>query len=391
LDPQRWVLFSKSILIALKERQESVDNTLGMFFRPITAFERKSTEDYSKMNKIVACIVVVMISVVSPFAQSSEVASGSECNPFPKTDGSDVQAGGSLELSGMGKLAEGGLRGDYSKKEKRLLADGPDSNRTLEVMALLAYHCRRVQGLSSGERAKADQQFYEVVKMLSTSEQKSQPDPKRVTKASAVAQPKKNELDVAPSARQAASLLKGAAHTYKSAMGLPFTAALGGAYVPVVPYELLSNKTMLSMVANQKLMEPVPNMETIPEDDTDSLAYGMCRGVQDGDKQVTDAMTRYGSKIPERLYADIGGVRETTIYKYFDRFISSDGCDVFLGVVRNRIDQKMGRVRSGQIIANWAIPVNLPSFSAEQFAEYVAAVKTLDIDASSLAGGQKVN
>ncbi|MFM0380094.1 hypothetical protein PQQ72_24105 [Paraburkholderia strydomiana] len=270
-------------------------------------------------------------------------------------------------------------------------ADGPDSNRILEVMALLAYHCRRVKGLSPGERAKADQQFQEVVKMLSAKEQKSQPDTKRVTKASAVAQPKKSEPDVAPSARQAASLLRGAAPAYKSATGLPFTAALGGAYVPVVPYELLTNKTMLSMVANQMLMEPAPNMKTIPEDDTDSLAYGMCRGVQDGDKQVIDAMTRYGSKIPERLYADIGGVRETTIYKYFDRLIASEGCDVFVGVVRNRMDQKLGRVRPGQIVANWAIPVNLPSFSAEQFAEYVAAVKTLDVDASSLDGAQRVN
>ncbi|WP_087750665.1 hypothetical protein [Paraburkholderia caledonica] len=343
------------------------------------------------MNKIVAFTVIAMAAVVSQMAQGSEGSSESECNPFPKTDGSDIQTGGSLELNGLGKLAGGKVRGDYSKNEKRLLADGPDANRTEVVMALLAYHCRRVKGLSPVERAKADQQFYEVVKALSASESKAQPDAKHIPKASAAVQAKSKEPAIAPSAKQAASLLKIAARKYKSAMGLPFTAALGGAYVPVVPYELLTDKTMLSMVANQKLMEPVPNTDTVPEDDTESLAYGMCRGVQDGDKQVNDAMMRYGSKIPERLYADIGGVRDTTIYKYFDRFITSGNCDVFLGVIRNRMDQKLGKIRSGQIAANWPIPVDMPSFSVEQFSEYVAAIKTLDIDASYLDGTQKVN
>jgi hypothetical protein len=343
------------------------------------------------MKRLVAFTVIAMAAVVSPLAHSSEAASESECNSFPKTDGFDIQAGGSLELSGLGKLAGGGVRGDYSKKEKRLLADGPDANRAEVVMALLAYHCRRVKGLSAVERAKADQQFYEVVKALSASEPKTQPDTKRVPKAPIAVQAKKDEPPIAPSARQAASLLKVAAREYKGAMGLPFMAALGGSYVPVVPYELLTNKTMLSMVANQKLMEPVPNITTVPEDDTESLAYGMCRGVQDGDKQVNDAMMRYGSKIPERLYADIGEIRDTTIYKYFNGFIASNDCDVFLGLIRNRMDEKLGKLRPGQIAANWPIPVNMPSFSVEQFSEYVAAIKAFDNDASSLGGTQKVN
>ncbi|EKS71704.1 hypothetical protein BURK_007686 [Burkholderia sp. SJ98] len=298
-----------------------------------------------------------------------------------------MHADGAVELSGLGKLAGGGLRGNYSKKDTRLLADGPDANRAEEVMALLAYHCRRVKGLTNSEREKADQQFYEVVKALSAAGPLSKRETSRASKSAPAAQQQNAPPVIAPSVRQAASLLKVAAHGYKSAMGLPFMAALGGSYIPVVPYELLENETMLEMVASQKLMEPVPNLRTVPEYDTESLAYGICRGIRDGDAQVADVMTHYGSKIPERLYADIGAVRDTMIYTYFKGPAVSDHCDVFLGLIRNRMDEKAGKkIRPGQLVANWPIPVRTPSFSAGAFAQYVAAVKTLDRDATSLLG-----
>lgn len=129
------------------------------------------------MRKLVTFAVVAMATVASPLAHSSEGVSGVECNPFPRIDGADIQAGGSLELSGLGKLAGGRVQGEYSKMEKRLLADGPDTNRTEVLMALLAYHCRRVKGLSEADHAKADQQFYEVVKALSASERKHPVNP----------------------------------------------------------------------------------------------------------------------------------------------------------------------------------------------------------------------
>lgn len=333
-----------------------------------------------------------MVAVVSPLAHGSQGSSESECNPYPKTDGSDIHASGSIELSGLGKLAGGGVRGNFSKKDKRLLADGPDTNWAEVMMALFAYHCQSVKGLSPVERAKADQRFEAGAwKALSESESRTKPDNTRALNASVALQAKKNNSAIAPSTRQAASLLKIAARQYKSAMGMPFMAALGGSYVPVVPYELLTNKAMLSMVANQNLMEPVPKTNTVPKEDTESLAYGMCRGVQDGDKQVNETMVRYGSKIPERLYADIGAVQDTIIYKYFNGFIVSGGCDVFLGLIRNRMDKESGKVDAGQIVAKWPIPTETPSFSVEQFSEYVAAIKALDIDASSLDGAQKEN
>ncbi|REG60861.1 hypothetical protein B0G80_3685 [Paraburkholderia sp. BL6669N2] len=339
------------------------------------------------MKKIVLSVVAVIVATMALPAYSSDASTEAECNSFPKSDGADVQAGGALSLSGLGKLAGGEVRGDYSRKDKRLLADAPDTNRTEVVMALLAYHCRRVKGLSEADRRKADQQFYDVVTTLSAPAGASKPE-KRAPKASTPAPESAQPVAplIPPSAKQAASLLNVAARRYKSVLGLPFMAALGGAYIPVIPYELLTDRTMLSMVADQQLMEPVPNLETIPETDTESLAYGMCQGVKEGDERVNDAMTRYGSKIPERLYADIGTIQGTSIYSYYHGYIASGGCDVFLGVIRNRSDKKLGRPQAGQIAANWAIPLHMPTFSPDQYSEYVAAVETLDSDTSSLGG-----
>lgn len=341
-----------------------------------------------KRTMSVAAIALAIVATCQ--AHGAEPADGrAECNAFPAINGTDITAGGSVAIGGLGKLAGGEIKGDFSKKDKRLLPDAPDTNRTAAVMALLAYHCRSAKGLSAPERERQDRIFYEMVQALyGQATERKLVRPKETPRAANVPERAKDDKAVVPpSVKQASALLRDAAQTYKSVLKPPYQAALGGSYIPVMPYELMTDSFMLSKASQQDLMEPVPNVVTVPEDASTSLGYGMCQGIRHGDEQVDSAMTRYSAKIPESLYSDIGKIRATTVYRYFSGFAAGSQCDVFLGKIRNRLDAKRALTSEGQIVALHPIPVRLPSFSADDYREYIGAVQALDRNATLLSGG----
>lgn len=340
----------------------------------------------------IAAASMALAAMAASHAHGAEPADGqAECNAFPAINGSDVAVGGSVAVSGLGKLAGGEIKGDYSKKDKRLLPDAPDTNRTAAVMALLAYHCRSAKGLSALERERQDKIFYEMVQALYGQPVERKPvRPKETARtANAPEKIKEDKPMIPPSVMQASALLRDAARTYKNALKPPYQAALGGSYIPVMPYELMRDDFMLSKATRQDLMEPVPNVVTVPEDATTSLGYNMCQGIRHGDQQVDSTMTRYSAKIPELLYSDIGKVRATAIYRYFSGFAAGSKCDVFLGNIRNRLDAKRGLPSEGQIVALHPIPAHLPNFSVDDYRAYIGAVQALDQNATSLSGGDE--
>lgn len=342
---------------------------------------------YKNAIAVAAMALAMMAASHAPGAEPAD--SQAECNAFPAINGSDITAGGSVAVSGIGKLAGGEIKGDYSKKDKRLLPDAPDTNRTAAVMALLAYHCRSAKGLSAPERERQDKIFYEMVQALygQPVERKAVRPKETPRTTNAPEKIKEDKSAVPPSVMQASALLRDAARTYKNALKPPYQAALGGSYIPVMPYELMRDDFMLSKASKQDLMEPVPNVVTFPEDATTSLGYNMCQGIRHGDQQVDSAMTHYGAKIPETLYSDVGKVRATTVYRYFTSLAAGGKCDLFLGNIRSRLEAKRGLASEWQIAARNPIPAHLPNFSVDDYREYIGAVQALDQNATLLSGG----
>lgn len=75
-----------------------------------------------------------------------------------------------------------------------------------------------------------------------------------------------------PSAMHTAKLMSKAVNEYRGAMRMVYTTALGGSYVPVIPYELMLDEFMLEKVAGFNLLNTVQNVISIPaEEDPPSM------------------------------------------------------------------------------------------------------------------------
>jgi hypothetical protein len=163
-----------------------------------------------------------------------------------------------------------------------------------------------------------------------------------------------------------------------------YTAALGGAYVPVFPFELTHDEFMLSMVSRQDLMSTVPNVISISrEKDPLSLGYGICDGIRSGDTIAEQVTGQYSAKLPEVLFADIDRIRATSIHKYFRTFSASNDCDVFLGALRN--------AREPEGKGSHPLPRPEAKFSAEEFGAYVAAVHMMELDIEKIIGSSSAS
>jgi hypothetical protein len=184
---------------------------------------------------------------------------------------------------------------------------------------------------------------------------------------------------------QAATGLSVAATKYKDALTSPNEAVLGGKYAPKIGFGELTRNSTLSTMANLDLMGAVPNMNSIPENQTPSIGYSMCGAIAGASHQVDSTITEYNSKIPEILFSDIGRIRNSEIYKYFSRFGEHHQCDLFSGQLKYNLDQKRRQVSHN--FAAYPIPFPLPHFSASDFLEYAKAVQTLDQDTNSIVSG----
>lgn len=189
-----------------------------------------------------------------------------------------------------------------------------------------------------------------------------------------------------PSAIHTAKLLSKAVDEYRGALGMAYTAALGGAYVPVIPYELMQDDFMLTKVADLNLLSTVPGVISIPaEEDPHSIGYGICDGIRTGNAIVEQITAQYNTKLPEILFADIDRVRTTTLHKYFIRYAEGKDCDAFLGALRNERERRDGTRPSGSI-AGHPIPYPEAKFSKSEFGAYVAAVQMMEKDLKAIIG-----
>jgi hypothetical protein len=192
----------------------------------------------------------------------------------------------------------------------------------------------------------------------------------------------------AASVVQSASGLSIAAGNYKDALTSPYAAALGGEDVQSIPYERLTQKVILAKMATFSLMDSIPNVRVIPEDSTPSIGYDMCTDIQAADRQVDEMMTRYNSKIPEILFRDIGNVRATVIYRYFSKFSKNRECNLFLGEIKNKLEERRGTRPASHIFSTYEIPYPIAHLSASDFIEYTTAVEAFDRDTASIASGK---
>ncbi len=189
-----------------------------------------------------------------------------------------------------------------------------------------------------------------------------------------------------PSAIHTAGLLSKAVNKYRGALGMAYTAALGGAYVPVISYELMLDDLMLTTVADLNLLSTIPGVRSIPaEEDPHSIGYGICEGIRSGNAIVEQVTAQYNTKLPEILFADVDRVRTTTLHKYFIRYAEGKSCDVFLGALRNERERRDGTQQPGRI-AGHPIPYPEAKFSKDEFRAYVAAVQAMENDVMAIIG-----
>lgn len=185
-----------------------------------------------------------------------------------------------------------------------------------------------------------------------------------------------------PSAVHTAKLMSKAVDEYRGAMRMVYTAALGGSYVPVIPYELMLDEFMLKMVADFNLLNTVPNVVSIPKDeDPPSMGYGICEGIRNGNTVIEQVTAQYSTKLPEVLFGDADQLRGTALHKYFIRYAAGTDCEVFLGELRNARERRSdGKVRG----FGHAIPHPAAKFKKEDFGAYIRAVQKMENDIKAI-------
>jgi hypothetical protein len=175
-----------------------------------------------------------------------------------------------------------------------------------------------------------------------------------------------------------------AAKYFRGALHSAYSAALGGAYVPALPYELMEDKFMLESASKQNFMQSVPNVRHIPEETATSIAYDICTSIMEGEKTVAETFKLYNAKIPEVYFQDIEKIRATSLYQYFSTFIANKECNVFLGELKNDLIKKRGEQEKYGFVFPNAIPRDTPKFSAQDFKKYIEEVRRLDSHASEI-------
>lgn len=185
---------------------------------------------------------------------------------------------------------------------------------------------------------------------------------------------------------QAATALKTAANDYKAALTAPYEAAIGGQYLPKISLDTLIDKHLQTYMENLDLMDAIPNVITVPENQTQSIGSRMCDAIADANQQVEHTLTEYNSKIPDLLYSDIAKIRDTTIHQYFYKFVETRDCTIFSGMIRYNFDKKHGTISSS--LAAYPIPHSPPHFSASDYLSYTTAVRAFSQDAAAIASNK---
>jgi hypothetical protein len=354
----------------------------------------------TKAARNTACIVKYLpltlslfISLVSCHA-ATVVVKPYDCNDYPPPVFNDSSLDISASITGARRFVGAEVKGKLQLQAKKYLADHPDANKITVVLALIAYNCRAIQaaGMPEDEKFKARKDLNTLI-LQSISDIKSESSPverkERPSKERLDNFPKKSgrkEQSAIPLASLviAAKDLSNAAHRYKSAVSTMYLAALGGAYVPVLPYDLMLHKDMLNMASKQNLMRGVPNVTVIPEEAETSLANDICRSIDEADGVVQKVFSLYNAKIPEYLYQDILNITDTKLYQYFKTYVSENECEVFQGELKNEWDKKAGRADEPKRLVGYPIPVRKPVVTPLELEQYVISVRKFDTDVAKI-------
>lgn len=298
----------------------------------------KAVQHTARIAKYLPLTLGLLISPIFGHAANA-VSKSYDCNDYPPSVFNDPSLDLSANITGVRRIVAAEVKGKVQLQAKKYLADHPDANKTTVVLALLAYNCRAIQaaGMSDEEKSKARRDLNTLI-IQSLGDIKSEPSqverkekpfkehPDNIPKKAG----QKDQSAIPPASLViAAKDLSNAAHRYKSAVSTMYLAAIGGAYVPVLPYDLMLHKDMLDMASKQNLMRGVPNVTVIPEEAETSLANDICTSIEEADGVVQKAFSLYHAKIPEYLYQDILNITDTKIYQYFKTYFSKNECEVW--------------------------------------------------------------
>lgn len=318
----------------------------------------------------ISLATIALFIISSAFASSNK---SDDCNNYPETDVSDISVNGKIGINGLRKLAGGEAEGSFSTNEKKLLANLPDANKTRVLFALMAMNCRIIhsQGLTSEQKQTNDKFTDKVMKALYPSEKTPLPEKQKTS-------PNQEKESKPPSASLAIMRLSVAAEKYKLSLRSTYLAALDGKFVENIPYDFMLDKFMLRSAAQQNMMQSVPNVEVIPEDQTTSLSYDLCDGIKSANKIIEKTLTLYNSKIPESYYQDIKNIHSTRIYQHFAGKTDEADCKMFLGELKYQLAKKRNQKPEDGKMLVFEVPLSPPKFSEEELAEYIRSVRKFD-------------
>ncbi|MHB0925931.1 MAG: hypothetical protein ACYC1F_05450 [Gallionellaceae bacterium] len=331
--------------------------------------------------------LMLAIAVVPIGAQAASNTANSskpfDCNPYPQVDATDFDVGGKIGVAGLRKLASGEVDANFRTETKKLLSDHPDANKALVMMGLLAYNCRAIQEeqTTPDEKRKARERFtLNALNALYPSPSPRAPvaAPQRMSDQS------KKSWDL-PSVRLAAKKLSLAASKFRGALATTYEAALGGSYLPVIPYELMLDEFMLRSATKQDMMHSVPNTVTYPEDAATSLGFDVCVGIRSGNQLIDQTLSLYAAKMPEILFGDLEQIKETRVYEYFSAYGDRDDCKAFLGRMKAERDQEANKPIEPGKLHFVVMPGTPPEFSNQELKSYLLAVKRLEDHLSLMA------
>lgn len=348
------------------------------------------------MSKSRIATLSLSLLLLAPFADANATSVESyKCPDYPPNTVTDSTYEGSLNVTGLKRLADAEIKGKVQTQVKKFTANNPDANQTTVLLALLAYNCRAIQksDLPENKKSEAREKFNRIIVETLTSK-KFEENPHSNPKKSPLPPSSKNTRDQtakptqalapAPSLVLVAQSVQEASRSFKGALRSTYMAALGGAYIHNVPYDFMLDDSMLEMASKQNFMDSIPNVVTIPRDAQTSLAYDMCTDLVSGENIIQKMFTLYNSRVPESLIQDIQEIRETSLYQYFSSYVKTGKCSVFLGKIKYKQYQKQQKVNPDQVFSAFPIPSDEPKFSAEALKEYLNKIKKLDTDSSAI-------
>ncbi|MFA6309971.1 MAG: hypothetical protein WCV99_06220 [Sterolibacterium sp.] len=340
-----------------------------------------------KTKGMVVIAVLALASMV--FSAGSKAESSSvnpkrpiECNSYPQVDVSDFDVGGKIGVTGLRKLASGEIDANLRTETKKLLADFPDANKSRVLLTLMSWNCRAIQEeqTSPDEKKKSRERFSAAVIGAYSS---SLPRPLAlVTKR--VSDQRKESWDL-PSVRLAAQKFSLAAARFRGALDSTYEAALGGSYLPVLPYELMLDEFMLHSASRQDMMHGMPGVITYPEEAAKSLGFDVCAEIRLGNQTVDKTLALFSSKVPETVFADIEQIKATRLYQYFSAHADRNDCDIFLGKMKLERARATDRSAEPNKLSFVAVPRTPPEFSSQDLKSYLIAVKHFEDDVNAMA------